>query len=122
MAISDAHYVFHTLVDIGSYGSNNDSGVFRNSKMGEAFFNEKMKLPDPKPIAQSQLPEKIPYYPVGDEAFPLQPWLLRPYPGKNILEEEVIFNYRLSRARLVIENAFGILAARWRIFFAAYTK
>ena len=47
---------------------------------------------------------------MGDEAFPLHSWLLRQYPGQGILEEQKIFSYRLSRARRVIEYAFGILA------------
>ena len=111
MTICDARYIF-TLVDIRSFGSNNDSGLFRNSLMGIAILNNEMSLPVAECLEDSPTFGKVPYFLVGDEAFPLQSWLLRPYPGQGIPEEQRIFNYRLSRARRVIENVFGILAAR----------
>ena len=42
-------------------------------------------------------------------------WLMKPYPGKFLSEEKKIFNYRLSRARQLIKNAFAIAAAGWRV-------
>ncbi|XP_068739097.1 putative nuclease HARBI1 [Montipora capricornis] len=44
LAVCDASYNF-TLVDIGPYGSTNDSSVLTNSEMGKAFENGYMSLP-----------------------------------------------------------------------------
>ena len=108
MAVCDGNYNF-TLVEIGS---NNDSGVLSNSEMGRAFEHGTINSP-----AAVHLPGcDLLYFIVGDEIFALKPWLMRPYPGRNISEERSIFNYQLSRARRVIKNCFGILVARWRVF------
>lgn len=57
---------------------------------------------------------------VGDDAFALKTHLLKPYGGTNLTKAQKIFNYRLSRARRIVENAFGILASRFRIFQKHY--
>ena len=53
---------------------------------------------------------------MGDDAFGLKENMMKPYPSQNRTIEEKVFDYRLSRARRIIENSFGIAAARFRIF------
>jgi DDE superfamily endonuclease len=116
LGICDARYRF-IVVDIGAYGRESDSGVFKRSVIGKKIHDKKLNVPPPSPVRPNG--PILPYFLVGDEAFPLTTYLMRPYPGRStgLLEyRKQIFNYRLSRARRVIENTFGILAARWRIY------
>ena len=63
----------------------------------------RINLPDPITSGVS-----VPHVIVTDEAFPLKPYLMRPFPGRQLdNDERCIFNYRLSRSRQVVENAFG---------------
>ena len=109
MAVYDARYCC-MLVNVGDFGSNNDSGILAKSSMGKRFEEQKMNVPNAKSLL-GYAEDNIPFFLVGDEIFPLKTWLMRPYPG-NLSLGQKIFNYRLSRARRTIENLFGILAAR----------
>ncbi|KAL4142959.1 hypothetical protein QTP88_005347 [Uroleucon formosanum] len=50
------------------------------------------------------------------KAFSLQTYLMKPYSQHDLTSKRRIFNYRLLRARRVVENAFGILASRFGVF------
>ena len=70
-------------------------------------------MPQPKKL-YSESEFLFPYVFVGDDAFPVRHSFLNPYSSSNL--ELVFLIFRLSRARRIIENTFGINAARFRIF------
>ena len=114
MAFCDSNFNF-TFVDIGAYGKEADSTVFRDSKFYSAMANSQLGLPGPRSIKGFES-EKLPYVIVGDEAFGLSNHIMRPYGRNALTTKKKIFNYKLSRARRYVECSFGILGNKWRIF------
>ena len=115
LALVDANYRF-IYIDVGSYGRNSDGGIFSQSSLGRAMAGNKLKLPSDSPLPNASELGSMPYVILADEAFPLQTHIMRPYPRRGLSREQQAFNYRLSRGRRVVENVFGIMAARWRVF------
>ena len=81
------------------------SAIFRRAEQGEI-------LTAPTVIVGGR--EITPYL-VGDSAYPLSPWLMKPYPEGTRDPQEITFNKELSSARVQVECAFGMLKNRWRI-------
>ena len=113
LALVDPLYNF-ILVDVGAYGKNSDGGILINSNIGKSLENDTLNIPRVRtlPGTDTELPMVI----VADEAFPLKTYLMRPYPGRDLSDDKKIYNYRLSRARRLSENVFGILLQKCRIF------
>ena len=110
MALVDADYKF-IWVEVGSNGASSDGQIFNDSDLKECLLDGSLGIP-----ADDKLPgddQFTPYYFIGDDAFPINTWFMKPFSIRNMTREQRIFNYRLSRARRVVENAFGILAQRF---------
>jgi hypothetical protein len=84
-----------------SKGSNNDRGVYNDSKFGKSI--------------QNVIPEEC--YILGDAGYTLYKHLMIPYPITPNMPNKVA-NYNLvhSRARIVVEMAFGLYKGKFRIF------
>lgn len=104
MAVVDSEYKY-VFIDVGAEGRQSDGGVFKNSKFGQALNKGELNTPPP-----ARLPGTAgvvaPYVFVGDEAFQLREDFLRPYPAKQLRDDRIIFNYRLSRARYYLKQFF----------------
>ena len=101
---------------VGWPGSVHDARVFTNSsifKKGNA--NELFPGYPNRDICGQNMSPVI----IADPAYPLLPWLMKPYPVNNATPRiEKKFNYCLSRARMTVENTFG----RWKGRFIRFSK
>lgn len=102
-------------ISVGMPGSTNDVRQLRRSMLyHKAITNT---LFDPTDSVEGFVPHLI-----GDKGYPILPWLITPYrdiPGGRRSVQELLFNRKLSRARSVVENAFGILKQTFRELHSA---
>ena len=112
LTLVDANYMFR-YVDIGCNGRVSDGGVYRNSTLSSSLSENSVNIPGDNKLPGYLVP--LPYVKVADDAFPLPRFMMKPFPRRGLSNEKRIFNYRLSRACRVVENAFGILANRFRV-------
>lgn len=108
--IANAKYEF-IYVHVGTNGRVSDVGILQETDFYDMLENETLNLPD----RQRLIDVDVPYVFLGDSAFQLSKHIMKPYPYSTTNWDERIFNYRLSRARRVIENTFGILSAKFRV-------
>lgn len=110
-AIVDPDMRFRDIVT-GWPGKMKDSMVFQSSNFcklcdtGERLNGEKLKLSEGSEIRE---------YIIGDSSYPLLPYLIIPYEGKELPDIKSEFNKTHSETQLVAEKALARLKDMWRI-------
>ena len=101
-AVVDYQYRFLDVYT-GWPGSVHDARVFAHSSLYKLGVNNRL-LPDNKKSIEGT---EMPLYLIGDSAYPMITWLMKPFPHNGSLSaEQRSFNHRICRARIVVENAF----------------
>lgn len=113
MAVVHAHYKF-VYVSVGGQGRLSDDGLFAHSDLHRAMDAGLLNVPEPEPLPNTDT--VMLYMLFADDAFLLCTDLQKPFSHQQLDHDQRIYNYRLSRARRVVENTFGILANRLRVF------
>ncbi len=64
---------------------------FSMTSLKKAIEREKLGVPPVEPLPHDD--KNMPYYIIGDDAFALKPWLMKPYSRKCLEYDKQIFNY-----------------------------
>ena len=115
LAVCDAKYKF-IFIDIGQYGSKNDSAIIKNLELGRRLESYSLNIPSEDIADKYYFKDGEPFilscYMVGGEIFQVKDYLMRPYPGTRsgkLPIDQAVFNYRFSRAKHIKKNLLEFL-------------
>ena len=92
-------------INVGWPGRVHDARVFSKCQAGKLLPHWTKRING----------KDIPLLLLGDPAYPLLPWLMKAFINNGHLSaQQKHFNYRLSKARVIIEHTYGRLKERWR--------
>ncbi len=107
MSMVDAKYRF-VWVSCGYPGNSHDSIILQSTSIWSSIKDGKF-LPH---FSQKEDGVHIPPLVLCDSPFPFDSFFLKPYRNAVLTKEQRFFNYRLRRARMVVEGAYGQLKGR----------
>ena len=89
LALVEADYKY-LRINVGASGSSSDAQIFNCSKLTRRIENRTLGLPPPEPLGPGG--PDLHYFLLGDDAFALMPWLVKPYRRRQLTREERIAN------------------------------
>lgn len=64
-----------------------------------------------------------PYYIIGDSAYPMKSWLIRPLTDSEAhSQKHMAYNHAISRTRIIVEQTFGKMKHQWGIVYSALSN
>ena len=112
MRLVDSKYQF-IWESCGFPGNSHDAIIFQSTDLWSKIKENEILLQIGKDVGGVLVPLLI----LGESAFPLQPWLMKPFTNGALTTKQSYLNYRLSRGRMITERAYGQLKGRWRVLF-----
>ena len=98
--------------EVGTNCAASDSQILEDCNLYDALHAGQLKMiPEDDNLPNDDTPQ--PYYFISDDAFALKTWLMKPHLSRHLSWDQHIFNYRLFRARRIVENYFRILDQRF---------
>ena len=113
LAIVDANYKF-IYTSVWCNGRILDNGLFKNCNLYSALEHNSLNIP--KELTLLWTEQVVPFVVVADDVFLLKAYIMKLYSQQGLTPEEWVFNYHLSCAWRVVENAFSILTNQFRVF------